>query len=208
MASVIISTVIGVAYTVVVAFVFFMLGLGANRPNLIQSGSGGSRQRIQDKDVWITSVSIYNDPDFLGVKINRESAIITSAMLYDHLLSEHVPCSLVWSASAPHEHQITIETGKTKTLYLFGKEITSEEYFIYNPTIHNPDRIHDLVTFKDARRDFSLVLRDHIGREYRFDFTARNSKQKISTMWRLTWRSRWESLLEAFGALRSAFRLR
>lgn len=168
MASVVIGTIIGVVYTVIVAFIFFMLGLRASRPNLIRGGSSTESVRIPNKDVMVTSVTIQNNPSLLGMKIDREPARIVSAQIYHPSLTRIFGPNLVWQKEMSREPsapgaECIIEEWKSRSLYLFEKERFSEEYFMYAPTDNSADLLDRLIKFKDEERKFSLVLRDHIG---------------------------------------------
>jgi hypothetical protein len=197
-------------FSVVVASVFFILGIRTQRPKLIGGGSGSGTVHVPGKDVMASSLQFNNQPSFLGMKLPREPAKIQSARIYDPSLKEYVGPVLRWRKDGTDqlEQQTSIEAGKSAHLYVFAKERFSDEYFIYASTALNADLASPLPKYTEAKKDFSVVLFDEIGRKYQFDITVRNTDQSVSVVFKLTWRARWEMIREAFRLLWRAFSFR
>ena len=202
--------IIGILLGVVVAIVFFILGLRAHRPKLIAGGGGAATIQVPGKDIMASSVQFYNHPSYWGMKIPRETAKIDHARLYDPVLKEYVGPVLMWNEPGTSElkQRTSIEAGKSATLYLFAKERYNKEYLILQGTALNAELIVPATQYSEEKRDFSVVLLDEIGREYRFDITVRNGDQHVSAGFKLTWHARRQMIADAFRSLRGAFSLR
>jgi hypothetical protein len=199
--------ILGIVLSVVLALVFFILGIRVRRPKLVGAGAGSGQIQVPGKDVMASSIQIDNRPSFWGMRIRRETAKIQSARINDPSLREYVGPTLRrrQGGSNELEQQISIEAGKSAHLYLFAKERHSDAYFIYHSTALNADLIPPLIKYTEANRDFSVVLFDEIGRTYRFNITVRNRDQSVGIQLKLTWHARWEMIREAFRLLRGAF---
>jgi hypothetical protein len=205
-----ISAIVPFMFSVVVASVFFILGIRVKRPKIIGGGGGSGQIQVPGKDVMASSLQFYNQPSLWGMRIPRETAKIESARIYDPSLKEYVGPVLRWRKDGTDqlEQQTSIEAGKSAHLYVFAKERFSDEYFIYASTALNADLASPLPKYTEAKKDFSVVLFDEIGRKYQFDITVRNTDQSVSVVFKLTWRARWEMIREAFRLLWRAFSFR
>jgi hypothetical protein len=178
----------------------FWLGYLSRRPNLKIIGS--SESHIANK-VMTTSAVVKNKPLFLGrVPMDREAATIVKACIYDPDLKQFVEPALRWHQKGVQEltHECTVGSGREATLYLFAKEPYSLEFFIFAPNrladeLPEQRRRSALPKYNDAEKQFFLVLLDVNDRKYRYKFTARNSQQGVSVVFRTSkLRARWDLL--------------
>lgn len=199
--------VLGIAASPVVALISFFVGLTVRRPKLVSSGGGSGTIQVPDKDIMASSVTIRNEPTFLGIKVPREAADIDHARLYDPELKEYVGPVLRWQQEGTRElaRQTTIAAGGTASLYVFGKERYSEKFFIFNLAATNASLPQQLFTYSAKRKDYSLILFDSIQRTYKFNIRVRNTPQSVAINFKITWRSRWEMIKDAARSLRRAF---
>jgi hypothetical protein len=162
-------TIVAIFLGVVVALVFFILGLRAQRPKLISAGGGSGQIQVPGKDVMASSIQVNNQPSFWGMRIPRETAKIDHARIYDPSLKEYVGPVLKWREGGSNqlEQRISIEAGKSAHLYVFAKERFSDEYFIYQSTALNADLVEPFNRYREAKKDFSVHVFDEIGRIYR-----------------------------------------
>jgi len=202
-----ISAVIAFVPAVVLALVSFILGIRVRMPRIIGAGGGSGQIQVPGKDVMASSLQFYNQPNFWGMRIPREPAKIQSARIYDPSLKEYVGPVLRWrrDGTSQLEQRTSIEAGKSAHLYVFAKERFSDEYFIYDSTALDADLAGPLPKYTEAKKDFSVVLFDEIGRKYRFAITVRNTDQSVGVGFKLTWHARWEMIREAFRLLWRAF---
>ena len=158
---------------------------------------------VPEKWVTASSIQVDNQPSFWGMRIPRETARIVSARIYDPSLQRCVGPALRWSrdGSNPLEQEISLEAGQSAHLFVFAKERKTSEYFIFPFTALNEDLVGPLYKYRDAKKDFSVVLCDEIGREYRFDIVVRNSDHFVEIEFKLTWRARLAMILGAFRLL-------
>ena len=200
-------TIIAILLTIFVALVFFVLGLRRGRPNLVAGGSGSSTIGAPNQDVMGSYVNVRNQPTFFGIKVNRGSAKIQTARLYDPKLKKFVGRVLMWRKEGSNEleRECTIDAGTRKTLWVFAKERHSDEFFIYSGKCLTSEYDKPVAIYKDRKKDFSIHLNDVIGHKYRFDITAHHKDQSVSISHKITWRARWRKIREAFGSLRRAF---
>jgi hypothetical protein len=201
---------LGILFTIVVAVIFFIWGLTVKKPKLVSTGAGSGGISVPNKDIMASNIVVYNKPSLFGIKIDREPARITSARIYDPALQEFVGPSLMWgkNGSQELEREHTIESGRQGNLYLFAKERHSEEYFVFSAVSLNTEISRPTTKYKDNKKDFSVVLRDTIGRKYRFDIAVRNGDQSVSVSFKITWHARLNMLREGFGLLIAAFRFK
>ncbi len=202
--------IIGVLFTIIVALIFFILGLRVEKPKLVAQGSGSGTVRIPNRDVMATSLNVSNLPTFWGMKVNRGTAEINSARLYDPSLREYVGPVLLWQENGSQElnAKCTIEPGTQGRLYVFAKDRHEKEYFIPSGKSLDAELNRPTNTWADQRKDFSVHLFDSIGRVYKFDIIARNSDQSVSVGYKMTMHTRVQLVKSAFGDLRRAFTIR
>jgi hypothetical protein len=197
-------TVVDLGVKVVLAVVGFWLGYSSKRPKLEVQGSGSGGFPITNKDVMATTTTAYNRPSFFGLPVNREAATIVEARIYDPDLKEYVGPCLMWRGHEGPEltRECSIGSGRQATIYLFAKERYAEEFFVFAPSRPNQELPKQLTTYKDKKKDFSLLLVDVNRRKYAFDFTVRNSEQSVSVGFRVNkLRARWNLLRRALGPM-------
>src|SRR5688572_14091906 len=85
-----------IVLTLVGVIAGFLLGYRSRRPKLLLQGHGSGSNPAAGRDLMLTEVYIYNNPSFCGLKVNRDTAVITTAHIYDPELDEFVGPSLVW----------------------------------------------------------------------------------------------------------------
>ena len=201
--------IIGILFTIIVALIFFVFGLRVGKPKLLAQGSGSGTVRIPDRDVMATSLSISNMPTFWGIRVNRGTAQIESARLYDPTLKEYVGPVLLWAAEGTQGQELvqkcTIEAGKQGRLYVFAKDRHADEYFIPSGTSLTSELNRSTVVFKEQIKDFSVHLFDVIGHKYKFDIIVRNSDQSVWVGYKMTMHTRLRLIKDAFSSLRRAF---
>lgn len=202
--------IIGILFGIIIALIFFILGLRVGKPKLIAQGSGSGGVRIPDRDVMATSLHVSNMPTFWGMKVNRGAAQINSARLYDPALKEYVGPVLLWKQDGSQElsTQCTIEAGKQGLLYVFAKDRHAKEYFIPSGKSLNSELHRPAVTWSDQKKDFSVHLFDVIGHVYKFDIVVRNSDQSVGVGYKMTMHTRLQLIKNAFGDLRRALSIR
>jgi hypothetical protein len=200
---------LGILLTPLVAVIFFLLGLRVQRPKLIGAGTGSGTMPVPARNVHAAHVAFRNHPTFLGIKVRKEDATIVLARLYDPDLKMHVGGVLRWPQSgSPNLVQgTTIRAGKSETLYVFGKELGTDSYFIFSSNSLDSPLPTNLVRYKEAKKDFSIELSDELERKYRFDISVNHAEQ-VSIRFKLTLIARIEYLQEAFEMLRRALSLR
>ena len=152
----------------------------------------------------ISEANIYNDPSFLGLKVNREPAQIVNSVILDPELKVFVGPSLVWQKGDPKdglkelEPEHTIGSGLMGRLFLFAKEPFDENFFIYRATALDVAPETSWPKYKQLQKVFTLKLFDVNRREYRFKLDVRNYDQGVSLFFEKTSHDRWEALLEVF----------
>jgi len=152
----------------------------------------------------ITDAYVYNDPSFFGLKVNREPAQITNALIFDPELKVFVGPSLVWQKGDPKdglkelEPEHTIGSGLMGRFFLFAKEPSDESFFIYRANALDAAPETSWPKYKHLQKVFTLKLFDVNRREYRFKLDARNGDQGVSLNFKKTLRDRWQALLEVF----------
>jgi len=200
---------IEIIVTLVVALISFYLGISRKKPKLIGTGSGSGSIRIPGKDVMASSITIRNDPTFWGMRISRDLAKIDSARLYDYELKEYVGPSLNWKVDGSNDlaGQVTIESGKQASLYVFAKERHNQDFFVFSLPSLDAELPKYLTTYDNLKRDFSIHLFDRIGRKYKFNITVRNSDISVSIGFKLTFHSRFQMISQAYRLLLRAFSL-
>lgn len=202
--------ILGLILTVLVAVFFFWLGLSQRKPKLIGSGGGSGTIQIPGRDVMATSISIRNEPTFLGMRTPRDTAQIESSRLYDPELKEYVGPVLVWREEGTDTcvSRVAIESGKQANLYVFGKDRWSPDFFIFSGTALNAPLPERPTVLPRDKRDYEIHLVDTIGRQYKFRITVRNGDQSVSASFKLTMHQRLEMISRGFRMIRSAFRIR
>jgi len=202
------NLIIGAVLGIVIAYVFLMLGLSANKPNLIAIGGGSGSIPVPGRDIMLSHIRIENRPTFFGMRFNRDPAEIDSARLYDPKTNKLVGKQLLFKQEGPIElgPKCTIRAGANVALYVFAKERSQNEYFQYSASNLHSDIEEPPCRYTDEKRDFSVDLFDSIGRRYRFAFTVGIGNQSVKITFKMTWRNRWERIREGFKLIASAFK--
>lgn len=198
--------IITVGIPLVVAFVFYILGINANNPKLIISGGGGGSTNVNGDMVRNVRLTIYNDPRFFGMKLDRKAAHITRVYLKDKKKNLNYPLSNNWIVqnSTDLSKDAIIENGDNRSLYLFLKKDSSDKYCIYRTDAFEIPA--NATNFSDEKKEFSLYLEDKPGRKYRFDILVLKSGQNIHVRQAITFHERFRNVREAFSLLRDALK--
>jgi len=193
---------------IAVSTFFFVMRYKLQRPRLVVAGSTGTRIAVGSQEYFIAKISIYNSPRFLTFNIERSSAKVKSARVYDPIERMFVGHPLCWRSQedgASLSNQATIEVGDSVELVVFAKVLNSNQFFVYSSRSMNEAPFTPNATFDDVRRNFVVELTDHINRRYRFRVQARNYNQTVSAIPSITIPGRALMISDAFGLIRSAF---
>lgn len=199
-------TIIGILLSLIGVLISIIVGLKRSLPKLVGTGTSSTSMKVKDKDLMVSSITIWNKPTFLGMKVSRGPAKIKSARLYDPEFKELVGPSLLWKGDKPNEYAIecTIEPGASKQLHVLAKERYEEGFFQYTKPYQNVEWPSPSAIYRERKRHFSIRLYDSIGRQYKFGIIARNSDQSVHLSYKKTMHMRCEMIRDAFRSLRRA----
>jgi hypothetical protein len=197
------DTLIGIFFSIFLAILCFVAAIKSSRPKLLVNGGGGGSGPAATMSY--TSISITNDPNFFGIKIAKEPAQIVMAWLIDNRLKENYPLLNNWRDDTNgNSREALIDCGKSRHLCLFNQLRNNDKYYIYgdNMNITNSDAF-----FTDRTKEFTLMLRDAVGREYKFDLQIKNTRHNLAVITAVTISQRVQLLKSALIRLKLALRL-
>lgn len=184
--------IVGLLTSFVTFFLGIWVGHRAHVPNLRLGGSGSYSNPVNSRDLVLTNIQVYNDPGFFRMRVNRESARIVSARLYDPELDEFVDQGLLWRADGSENlaNRTTIESGTSQNLYLFAKDRYDNEFFTYHALGLKSEPSRPSSRYSEKKKQFGLFLADANGRHYRFSLVVRNSAQAVNVHSTTRWWTR------------------
>lgn len=161
------------------------------------------------RDVMASSISIVNEPTFLGMRAPRDTAEIDSARLFDMDAKEYVGPVLMWvdEGSRTLVTRRSIASGKQATLYVAGKDRWSPDYFVFSGTSLNTALPERLTILPNDKRDYEIHLYDSIGRRYRIGITLKNSDQSVNIGFKITFGHRLRMISRGFSTIAAAFKI-
>lgn len=195
-----INTLVGVVISIIVSVLMFVLGIKTTAPKLI-IGGGGSGSGGSPDSVHHTNIGIMNDPRFFGMRLDRQAANIVQAFLIDKKTKANYPLPNNWQVNGVSNtsREASIDVGKQKNLNLFVQVINSKEYYVCGESALEITK--NSQSFSDDQKEFTLVIRDSVGREYRFDIVVINRGQNIQVRSAITFAQRLYMVNQAFSLI-------
>ena len=196
---------ITVLVTIVVALWIFYLGISTGKPKLI-IGGGSSGGGGRPDSVHHTSIGIMNDPNFFGIRLERSAAKIVHAFLRDKTTKDIYVLPSNWQVTNASDisSETSIEAGERKNLTLFVQIRNRKEYFIC--TGKADEIANNAERFSDTEKEFTLIIRDSVGREYKHDLFVVNKGQSIHIRTTVTLTRRLGMIREGFSQILRAFK--
>lgn len=157
----------------------------ARRPRVEYTGGTGSgRVSVGSRELVLAWIQIRNNPSFFGFPINRETARIDEARVFDPELDELVGAGLVWEdrESLNFVQTCELESGREVKLYLFAKEPFKDEYFVFHAESKTSEPPRSTARYTDKKKEFVIKLRDANGRRYQYPITVRNKDQLLNVI--------------------------
>lgn len=176
-----VNTLIGIGSSAFFGVTMLIIGINIGNPKLIVCGRGGGGGGNPDS-VHGSHVTIHNSSSFLGLKLDRKPAMIQQAFIIDNRTKERqcLPCNWIVAGQAKTDREVSIDAGDQKSIVLFVKRRGQDEYYVCNGDSRKiPENSH---AFIEQENEFTLILRDAIGREYNFDFFVSNKSSGLQIL--------------------------
>jgi len=198
------NTLIGIVASILVSVIIFFWGLKINHPKLLLRG-GGAKSKGGENLVTCHYVTIENYPYFFGFRVHRQPVKLVSARLIDESNNEHFGLSKNWSRNRTEEMYSDAELGlgERVSLYLFVKDRDLKTYSICRGSSEIVDPRAPV--FGEMKKEFTLQVRDHIGKSYKFRFLVHKREDGLSVQMPMSFQSRFNLVRTAYYNLKMAF---
>jgi hypothetical protein len=182
---------IGVILFPIIIYILFELFIkvSAEKPKLMLSGSTSILRKDKNgKDVYVFGVELYNSTKFLWFPKNRQTAIIEGYDVYSSLHKWGHQVHPIWITAQGESYEpveFVSAVGKAAVIHFLA--YYKDENYYYVVAQINDD--HSITLGDDkipsGSLTLTLVLRDNIGREYKFKIIPKiidNSIIPVTTM--------------------------
>lgn len=194
----------GIIVTVLCAILLYFVGRYRKKPKLRLLGSGGSQVKSPDGDIMDAHVTIYNDPHWFFVPVDRDTARIRTAIISEILDGLEIRRGdLFWKLpDGSFRQSIDIPPREQVELIVFWKLRYSDDYFIPEISMVG-GLVGGSLTVSKARlsgevKSYRIQVYDTDDRIYKFDVVAVDHPQGVNIRQRRTLSDRGDLIRDAF----------
>lgn len=145
---------------IVTSFLFLFIRHRIKLPKIRVSGSHGDRHNLDNGDgFWRQSISIWNDQNFFGYPIDRNSLFVTSARIYDPNRRKYEGNLMLWKEAPENDpHKIEIKVNDKANLYVYS--VYKQGVHHYSGTKQNNMNSSDIIVEPGDSRKLEVHILD------------------------------------------------